>query len=215
MKLLTLAAYAATHGATKQAATGWKAKGLLVFSGDLVDVDASDANMQKRLMGRFKVATRRGGKADRRRNLLDHGQLRPSLVDRPDGRLTSAAEKPGDPWRTDDPKDAGVQIESAARELRARAAPNDELADWLLNDLVDHADTVMFAWWDENCEIVRWSAWATTIAPALARDLGLTKRVGAVRAALEKQMAARLLEIGFTAEDVAELGRQHPDATQN
>lgn len=54
MTLMTLAAYAAEHGVSKQAATGWKARGALVFEGTRVDVEASDRAMRKAGLGRFK-----------------------------------------------------------------------------------------------------------------------------------------------------------------
>ena len=54
MGLLSVSAYAATHNASKQAAAKWKARGLLVFSGALVDVAQSDKKMRTAAMGRFK-----------------------------------------------------------------------------------------------------------------------------------------------------------------
>lgn len=62
MALLSLSAYAATHGASKQAATKWKTRGLLVFSGELIDVGASDAKMKRAAMGRFKAAKKPAAK---------------------------------------------------------------------------------------------------------------------------------------------------------
>jgi hypothetical protein len=56
MTLLSLTAYAAAHGASRQAATKWKKQGALVFSGAHVDADASDARMRKAGLGRFKAS---------------------------------------------------------------------------------------------------------------------------------------------------------------
>lgn len=56
--LLSLTAYGATHGATRQAAAKWKKAGVLVFSGDQVDVDASDGKMRAAGLGRFKTEAR-------------------------------------------------------------------------------------------------------------------------------------------------------------
>ena len=53
--LLSLTAFAAAHGASRQAAAKWKARGVLVFSGDQVDVEASDQRMRDAGLGRFKV----------------------------------------------------------------------------------------------------------------------------------------------------------------
>ncbi|MGD0232522.1 MAG: hypothetical protein ABSC19_19585 [Syntrophorhabdales bacterium] len=47
MELMTMTAFAALHSVSKPAVTRWKKRGLLVFEGDLVDVEASDANLQK------------------------------------------------------------------------------------------------------------------------------------------------------------------------
>lgn len=54
MTLLSLTAYAATHGASRQAAAKWKCRGVLRFSGDQVDVEGSDQAMRDAGLGRFK-----------------------------------------------------------------------------------------------------------------------------------------------------------------
>jgi len=50
---LTLAEYAATHGAGGPAATKWKSRGLLTMTGGKVDVEASDVRMERAMTGRF------------------------------------------------------------------------------------------------------------------------------------------------------------------
>lgn len=57
MTLLSLSAFAKTHGATRQAAAKWRDRGAIVFDGDLVDVEKSDAIMKGAGLGRFKGAT--------------------------------------------------------------------------------------------------------------------------------------------------------------
>jgi hypothetical protein len=54
MATCSLAKYAERHGASKQAATKWKSRGVLVFSGDLVDVAKSDRRMRDAGLGNFK-----------------------------------------------------------------------------------------------------------------------------------------------------------------
>ncbi|MDK8187764.1 MULTISPECIES: hypothetical protein [Sphingomonas] len=54
MTLVSLTAFAATHGASRQAAAKWKKAGVLKFSGDLVDVEQSDERMRSAGLGRFK-----------------------------------------------------------------------------------------------------------------------------------------------------------------
>lgn len=54
MTLVSLTAFATTHGASRQAAAKWKKAGVLTFSGDLVDVEQSDEKMRSAGLGRFK-----------------------------------------------------------------------------------------------------------------------------------------------------------------
>jgi hypothetical protein len=56
--LLSLAAFAKTHGASRQAAAKWRDKGALVFDGDKVDAERSDVLMEANGFGRFKSAAR-------------------------------------------------------------------------------------------------------------------------------------------------------------
>jgi len=56
LSLLSLSGFAKTHSASRQAAAKWRDRGVLVFDGDLVDVEASDANMRDAGLGRFKEA---------------------------------------------------------------------------------------------------------------------------------------------------------------
>ena len=54
MTSLSLTAYARTHGASRQAAQKWRAKGALVMNGDLVELGASDMRMRSAGLGRYK-----------------------------------------------------------------------------------------------------------------------------------------------------------------
>lgn len=55
MTLLSLTAYAKTHGASRQAASKWRKNGVLVLVGEFVDVEKSDARMRDNGLGRFKL----------------------------------------------------------------------------------------------------------------------------------------------------------------
>lgn len=55
MSLISLAAFAATHGASKQAATKWRGRGAIVFQGEMVDLEKSDQRMKDMRLGRFRV----------------------------------------------------------------------------------------------------------------------------------------------------------------
>lgn len=70
MTLLSLTAYAKTHGASRQAASKWRKNGVLVLDREFVDVEKSDANMQGNGLGRFKseAATAASQPARRTRN---------------------------------------------------------------------------------------------------------------------------------------------------
>ncbi|MGW8134185.1 hypothetical protein ACWGNZ_00905 [Sphingomonas zeae] len=54
MALVSLTAFATSHGASRQAAAKWKKAGVLKFSGDLVDIEQSDERMRSAGLGRFK-----------------------------------------------------------------------------------------------------------------------------------------------------------------
>lgn len=54
MTTVSMTAYAAMHGASRQAAAKWKSRGVLVFSGESIDIAASDERMRKAGLGRFK-----------------------------------------------------------------------------------------------------------------------------------------------------------------
>ena len=54
MATCSIAAFAKRHGVSKQAATKWKTRGVLVFSGDLVEVEKSDRRMRDAGLGLYK-----------------------------------------------------------------------------------------------------------------------------------------------------------------
>ena len=68
MTLVSVSAFAETHGPSKQAAAKWKKRGVLVMSGVLVDAEASDAKMRDAGLGRFKAA--RDGQPERQPKIV-------------------------------------------------------------------------------------------------------------------------------------------------
>ncbi|HZU65428.1 MAG TPA: hypothetical protein VFF98_17200, partial [Novosphingobium sp.] len=57
MATCSIAQFAAMHGASKQAATKWKTRGVLVFSGNEVDIDASDRRMRDAGLGNYRAGS--------------------------------------------------------------------------------------------------------------------------------------------------------------
>jgi hypothetical protein len=55
MTLITITAYAESHGMKRQAAQNWIKRGFLRLSGKLVDVEASDRALRNAGLGRFKI----------------------------------------------------------------------------------------------------------------------------------------------------------------
>lgn len=55
MSLLTITAYAETHGMKRQAVQNWVKRGFITLSGKMVDVPASDEALRKAGLGRFKT----------------------------------------------------------------------------------------------------------------------------------------------------------------
>ena len=174
MTLVSVTAFAATHGASKQAAAKWKTRGALVFSGALVDVEASDKKMKALRIGRFKPDNPR--------------QKKPTTSRQPKVVEVDAA--------VDDPVVAGdgeeVDEEALGRFaeqlLQGRFASFDHAAQVKENALalkhlvaarkaagavieMEVAEKVIFG-------VARgmrnaWTGWPSQIAPLLAADLGI------------------------------------------
>jgi len=204
MSLVSLNAYAAMHNATKQAATGWKKRGVLVLSGALVDTEASDAAMRARDLGRFKQRRTGGKRTAGVRGLLDTPgrEVDPSPAE---GRAVDLAV---DPWRTDDPSNLGVQIQVAATELAVAVKTNPH-ARPDFSDIFDLANTIMYWGWSDEREIIRWADWPSVVATKIAADIGQPKKAAAIRNSLEKHMEARMVDMLNTVDDVAELRAKH------
>lgn len=184
MTLLSLTAFAATHGVSRQAATKWKSTGALVFDGDLVDVDASDQRMRDAGLGRFKTASAppqpapATGPRNRPRN-----RVAPEIaaaVDEVVADLTSAAED-----GEIDAEIAGGFIEQLLggkfrSKVQANAIKENALAlkhllaaqkeAGLLVE-VEVAEMVLFD--DRRASRDAWEAWPARFAPLIAADLNV------------------------------------------
>lgn len=182
MKLLSLTAFAATHGASRQAAAKWKSKGALVFSGDLVDVKASDQKMRDAGLGRFKGegATAVPTPATKTRNRRKVAPEVAAAVDEAVTDLKAAAED-GD---IDDVIAGGFIEQLLAGEFRSKveASAIKENALALKHLLVaqkeagklveiELAESVIFD--DRRAARDAWLAWPGRFAPLLAADLDI------------------------------------------
>lgn len=180
--LLSLSAFAATHGASRQAAQKWKSRGALVFSGDLVDVEASDASMRDNGLGRFKT---------------DHTDPQPTPATAPRNRGAVAPEVAAAVDEVVNDLEAAIADEEIDGEIAAdfianlldgrfgtkvQAAALKEnalaLKHWLVaqkeaGKLVDVevAEDVIFN--DRRAARDAWMAWPGRFAPLLAADLDI------------------------------------------
>lgn len=174
MPLLSVSAYAATHGASKQAAAKWKIRDALVFSGALVDVEASDKKMKSTRLGRFKPTTGRKSRAPAKRQLkvnpvdaevvdpvvagegeeVDEEALEQFAEQLLDGRFATF--------------DRAAQVKENALALKHLVAARKAAGAVVETEI---AENVIF-------EMARgqrdaWLNWPSQIAPLLAADLGL------------------------------------------
>jgi hypothetical protein len=203
MTLLSLTAFAATHGASRQAAAKWKSRGALVFSGDLVDVKASDKRLRNAGLGRFKVAAGEGQPAPATAT-GNRRKIRPEVAAAVDEVVTDlrAAAEDGEI----DDEIAGGFIEQLLEgkfrsKVQANAIKENALAlKHLLSaqkdagKLVDieTAESILFD--DRRQARDAWEGWPTRIGPLLAADLGLETAV--VVEALKPYVHQQLEELG-------------------
>lgn len=78
-ELVTIAAFARTHGVSKSAAQRWQAKGLLTLQDGRVRVEESDATLQSGGFGRFRPEGAPDLAAVRREHAAEVGRLRREL----------------------------------------------------------------------------------------------------------------------------------------
>jgi len=213
MKLLSLTAFAATHGASRQAATKWKSKGALVFSGEMVNVTASDKRMRDAGLGRFKQAAAEAqpppATAPRNR-----GKVAPAVAAAVSEVVADFEAAIGD-GEIDDEIAGGFieqllggqfrsKVEAAAIKENALALKHLLAAQKEAGKLVDIETAEMVLFDDRRAARDAWEAWPGRFAPLLAADLDID---GATLAeALKPYVHQQLDELGepdldFTGDD--------------
>ncbi|NIJ07227.1 hypothetical protein FHS31_000823 [Sphingomonas vulcanisoli] len=179
---MSLTAYAASHNASRQAAGKWKARGALVFSGDLVDVDASDQRMRDTGLGRFKqaAADAQPAPATGPRNRKRVAPELAAAVDEAVADLKGAADE----GEIDEEIAGGFieqllagqfrsKVEAAAIKENALALKHLLVAQKEAGKLVEIeiAEQVIFD--DRRSARDAWQAWPGRFAPLLAADLDI------------------------------------------
>ncbi|WP_231565204.1 hypothetical protein, partial [Sphingomonas sp. Ant H11] len=182
MPLLSLTAFAKTHGATRQAAAKWKKAGVLQFSGELIDVDASDQRMRDAGLGRFKIEAGRAqpAPATKTRNRATVAPEVAAILDEVVADFEDAAAD-GD---IDEEIAGGFieqllegkfrsKVEAAAIKENALALKHLLVAKKEAGKLIEieHAQMVIFD--DRRAARDAWMAWPGRFAPLLAADLDI------------------------------------------
>lgn len=214
MALASMAEYAKMHGASKQAATKWKAKGCLKIVDGKIDVEASDRIMMHAGLGRFSerstakaaapsTAKRQPGKpmaglaADLSDALQDEGDLPPRLID----FVNKLAEGHHvDLITAQTIKENGLALLRLI-EARKRAGEVIELAE---------AEGVLF----EMFRLQRdaWLNFPSRVGPLIAADLGLSSdRVVEV---LTTHVHQQLTDLGEPGYPLRQDGQAAPDSAQ-
>lgn len=182
MALISLTAFAKSHGVSRQAATKWKTSGALALSGDLVDADASDQRLRDAGLGRFKhpATTPQPTPATSPRNRRKVAPEVAVAVDEIVAEFASAAED-----GEIDAEIAGGFIEGLlAGQFRSKVEANaiKENALALKHLLaaqkeagtlveIEVAEKAIFD--DRRAARDAWQAWAGRFAPLIAADLDI------------------------------------------
>ena len=176
MTLLSLTAYARTHGSSRQAAQKWRAKGALVMDGEKVDLESSDARLRSLGLGRFKQDARNpvagDGGSEKAGDDLEERLLA--------GNVLSKVE--------------AEQVKESALALKHLVAVRKEAGQLLESETVEK---VMF----EEARRARdaWLNFPARVAPLLAADLGVD--AGLIAEALAAHVHRQLEGIGDPAFD--------------
>lgn len=182
MGLLSLTAFAATHGASRQAATKWKKSGVLVLSGDLIDADKSDRKMRAAGLGRFKDTARQAQPApatatrNRRKVAPEVAAVVKDIVDDLEGAIDDDEideEIAGDFIQGLLEGRFGTKVQAAALKENALALKHWLVAQKEADKLVEIevAERVIFK--DRRAARDAWMAWPGRFAPLLAADLDI------------------------------------------
>jgi hypothetical protein len=189
--LISVSAYAATHGASKQAAAKWKTRGLLVLSGALVDVAASDAKMKRAAMGRFKVA--KPGAAKRRPKVVavDAPVVDPVVAAAGEAVDDEALDQFAEQLLRGQFADIAVanQVKENALALKHLVAAR-KAAGAVVE--LEVAEKVLFE--AARGQRDAWMNWPSQIAPLLAADLSMD--AGQVLEALNPYVQQHLEQLG-------------------
>ncbi|WP_395391472.1 hypothetical protein WBP07_12635 [Novosphingobium sp. BL-8A] len=182
MKTVSLTAYAAMHGASRQAAAKWKTRGVLVFYGDGIDVTASDVRMRDAGLGRFKEAaqTAQPDPATATRNRRVVAREVAATVEEVVDDLRAAA----DDGEIDEDIAGGFieqllaghfrsKVQASAIKENALALKHLLVAQKEADKLVEIevAEAVIFE--DRRAARDAWMAWPGRFAPLLAADLDI------------------------------------------
>ncbi|HEX7853846.1 MAG TPA: hypothetical protein VF503_09140 [Sphingobium sp.] len=184
--LMTLAAYAATHGASKQAASKWKTRGLLVLCDEMVDAEASDVKMEGAAKGRFRTKAHGG----RRQAGVQGSVDRPGLTKEihpapfPVAPVWSGWHRVGNP-------------NALSTDMRALIDLGDAEA---ISELLDTLD---FSEWENACTAAGWDRWPASVAALIAADLGIAD-IARVQLLLETHVRARLTLLGINRVDLTD-----------
>ncbi|KUR80769.1 hypothetical protein [Novosphingobium sp. FSW06-99] len=189
MATCSIAAYAKRHGVSKQAAGKWKTRGVLAFSGDMVDVEASDRRMRDAGLGLFKA----GQPVDGASEPVDDQAI---PVDAFDETAVDTANLGGI-----DEFLAGLNAGHYRSQVDAQRIKENVLAARHLMNLrkeagelieVDRAAAQFFKLAREARDA--WMTWPARVGPLLAADLGAD--TAAVVEALNRYVQEQLERIG-------------------
>lgn len=194
MTTVSLAQYAKIHGASKQAASKWKSRGVLVFSGDLVNVEKSDRRMRDAGLGNFKRGSTDTRPVDRRRQPVD---ARMDEVD-PEGNAVDGFGDQYDPSQIDDFL-GDLEQGKYTSQVNAQRIKENALAARQLLSLrrdagelieIERAGKVYFKLARQQRD--SWITWPVKIGPLLAADLGVetARVVEALNVYVQEQLEA-------------------------
>lgn len=171
MTLLSLTAYARTHGTSRQAAQKWRAKGALVMDGDKVELEASDVRMRSAGLGRFKDGA--GNQVAGEKSATESGD---SLQERLFAGVVLT-------------KVDAESVKESALALKHLVAVRKEAGQLLEADAVER---IVF----EEAQKTRdaWLNFPSRVAPLLAADLGVD--AGLIAEALTAHVHQQLEDLG-------------------
>ncbi len=198
-QLLSLGAFAKTHGVSRQAAAKWKERGVLHFSGDKVDVARSDAALRGAGLGRFKSddPTPQPNRATDNRTRQPVAAEVDEAVDEVVLELEAAIAD----GEIDDEIGSGfvqellaghfrTKVQAAAIKENGLALKHLLAAQKLAGTLVeiDRAERVIFE--DRRAARDAWMNWPARVGPLLAADLGIESAtlVEALRPYVQQQL---------------------------